>query len=146
MLVDVDQKAKSPAGDSLSADSVDPNEPLEFVSLVGDEKIAGSLGLSSKAPLSQSCDAPGVLLDGPVLLDINSSVCEVEIEVQGAREGLAIKLGKGSEGHIGTVLEVGVARWEVEYNVRIEGVALDVLRGKTKKQPVLLWFQGRSDQ
>lgn len=93
LLVEVHQEAKCPSADTTRADTIHLEKSLEDICLVGDKQITGSLGVSPKSPSGEAGNAPGVLLDGPILFDVDSSISKIEVNIERAREGLAVEFG-----------------------------------------------------
>ena len=127
LLVEVPKKADVPSADSSGSDSVDLETSLGLGAGVTGDEVSLVLVVGSETELGKDSEHPVVLLEGPVLLDVDSSIGEVDVEVQGARDGLAVELGNGTDSGLDGLLEVGVLGWDVENDVRVEGVALQGL-------------------
>ena len=127
LLVEVPEKTDVPSADSTGSDTVDLETSLSLGASVADDEVSVVLVLSSKTELGKESEDPVVLLESPVFLDVDSSVSEVKVEVQGAWNSLAVEFGNGTDSSLSGGVQVLVSGWDVKDHVRVEGVALQVL-------------------
>lgn len=97
-LVHLPHETNVPSTDSTGTDSVDSQTALGDWALVSDGEISLVLVVSSESELGKESHGDIVLLKGPVFLDIDSSVDEIEVQVKNTWNTLASELGNSSDG------------------------------------------------
>lgn len=92
-LVHLPHETNVPSTDSTGTDSVDSQTALSDWALVSDSEISLVLVVSSKSELGKESHGDIILLKGPVFLNIDSSVDEIEVQVKDSWNTLASELG-----------------------------------------------------